>query len=141
MRAATGPACTRPSPVDELASDPDNGTLPVKVTVMPQLAISHDPQRLALMVRNYYQRWRFLAVATIPDVIGGPDKYALYGSEKDCEDATAQALADYPHMIKAQPIEYLPPEELARIKALGQSPVAKAMRNLGLVKPDGTPLN
>jgi hypothetical protein len=108
---------------------------------MPHLATSRDPIALSLAVKQHYKRFPFLSAVLIPALDGRSDKLALYGSETSCTDALIEATTNHPGCERYGEWEYLPPHRLAELRAQQKAdPMASTLQNLGLVKPDGSPL-
>jgi hypothetical protein len=107
---------------------------------MPQLATARTREAIAIAVQSHHRRYPFLAIVNVPDLAGGPDTLALYGCSTSTNDAMVEGLNAHPGASYGQEIETISTERLNEMRKGHTDPKAQALKNLGLVKPDGTPL-
>lgn len=109
---------------------------------MPRLATTRDPLALALRVKDYLPRFRYLAAVCTLDANKLPDTFHLFGSETSCTDALIEAVGEFPGCQRHGEYERLANADLAEIMARHRAdPLQSTFEHLGLINPDGTPLH
>lgn len=98
------------------------------------LAAAQDPRTFAPMVKNVMHTYRFLVIwRDLP--FPNPDAvFYLYGSDKSEASSLEEAITAHPFGELVQRLEYLPPQEIERLRQLQEDPLAGAFERLGLVK-------